>query len=200
MTTEHYPSTSLVRWGPVVAGAVVGFAVMILLSTFWVALAEGAGAGAIGDNLHWYGLISAIVALFVAGFLAGWLSGVRGPGTGLLHGVTVWSLILVATLAFAVPQTLRVFEAFTTPLPELGAGPAWASFFSVLIGLVAAGAGGLIGGAITRPAAIAPRERPHYTEDADRHHPGETPRHPEDRRYAEEGRRQPEDIRRRGTT
>mgnify|MGYP007075790965 CR=1 FL=1 len=113
MTTEHYPSTSLVRWGPVVAGAVVGFAVMILLSTFWVALAEGAGAGAIGDNLHWYGLISAIVALFVAGFLAGWLSGVRGPGTGLLHGVTVWSLILVATLAFAVPQTLRVFEAFT---------------------------------------------------------------------------------------
>lgn len=147
--TENYPSPTMIRWGSVVAGAVIGLAVLSLLTSLFVAL--GAEATGIADNAHWFGLASAIVALFVAGMIAGWFTGSRGTMSGMLHGITVWGLILVVTLAVPFPATFGVFEAFAVPLPELGTGPLWATFLSLLIGLIAAAIGGLIGGMMGGP-------------------------------------------------
>jgi hypothetical protein len=151
LNKDQYARPTLIRWGPVLAGAVVGLALMVLLSSLWVALAQGSGIDAIDRNLHWFGFGTAVFALLLAGLLAGWLSGVRGAGAGLFHGLTVWGLILVGTIVVTVPQAFQLFQAFTSPLPELGAGPLWATFLSLLIGLVAAAAGGMIGGGISRP-------------------------------------------------
>jgi hypothetical protein len=125
---------------------------MILLSTLWVAWGEGGNVGAIADNLHWFAFASAVAALLVAGIVAGGLSGTPGVGPGLIHGVLVWGLVLIVASLFSLPQALRLFDTFTTPLPELGAGTLWATFFSLLIGLVAAAIGGLIGGGLASPA------------------------------------------------
>jgi hypothetical protein len=150
--TQRAPT--MIRWGAVVAGAIIGLAVMILITSLFIAI--GGEADAIARNLHWFGFASALVALFVAGLLAGWISGVRGATSGLFHGITAWGLILVATLAFPFPQAFGVLETFASPLPELGTGPLWAAFLSIVGGLILAAVGGLIGGAIARPAEVAP--------------------------------------------
>ena len=151
LNNDQYARPTLVRWAAVVAGAVIGLAVMVLLSSFWVALAQGSGIDAVDRNLHWYGFGTAVVALLLAGLVAGWLSGVRGAGAGLFHGLTVWGLILVGTIVITIPQAFQLFQAFTSPVPELGAGPLWATFLSLLIGLVAAAVGGTLGGGLPRP-------------------------------------------------
>lgn len=151
-TRQSYTGPVLIRWGAVLAGTILGFALMVLLATFWVAL--GGNVGAISANVHWFHFASAVVALFVAGLTAGLLSGIKGMGHGLFHGLTAWGLVLAATTVFPFPAAFGLFSVFTTPLPEVGTGPAWASFFALLIGLVAAAAGGVIGGTLTRPPDV----------------------------------------------
>lgn len=170
-TTTAHPAPTMIRWGAVIAGAIIGLAVLVLLTSFFVAL--GSEADAIGRNLHWFGLASAVVALFVAGLLAGGLSGVRGVGSGLFHGLTAWALILAVTLAFPFPQAAGLLETFATPLPDLEAGPLWAAFLSVLGGLIVAAIGGLLGGAMARPAAVETPGPTHEAEPA-RTEPGPT--------------------------
>jgi hypothetical protein len=160
-TTDTYPARTMIRWGAIVAGAVIGVALMVLLVSLFVAL--GGQATAIAANVHWFGLVSAAIALFAAGFLAAWLSGVRGVMPGLLHGLTAWGLIFLLAIAFPFPQAFGVMETFATPLPELGASALWAAFLSLLVGAVLAAVGGLLGG-ITTPVTERPGAR-RYDED-----------------------------------
>ncbi|GAA5109352.1 hypothetical protein [Haloechinothrix salitolerans] len=157
---QSYSSPVLIRWGPVIAGTILGFALMVLLSSFWVAL--GGNVNAISSNIHWYNFASAVVALFVAGLIAGLLSGIKSTGHGIFHGLTAWGLVLAAATLFPFPAAFGLFSVFTTPLPEIGTGPAWASFFALLIGLVAAAIGGAIGGALTR-TPVADEQEIHHT-------------------------------------
>ena len=41
---------------------------------------------------------SAVLSLFVAAILTGYLSGVRGAGPGLLHGLTLWALLMLLSV------------------------------------------------------------------------------------------------------
>jgi hypothetical protein len=152
-------SPQRVRWGAVFAGAILGLALLLLLTAFWFALGFGTGVDAIQANMEWYIGISAIVALFVGGLIAGWLSGVHGAGSGFFNGATIWGLMLVTTITVGVPATLNVFnigQVVDQPGGVLQAGAAenvlWASFVAILVGFVAAGLGGIVGGLMTRPA------------------------------------------------
>jgi hypothetical protein len=160
-TAVGSPSPQRIRWGAVFAGAVLGIALLTLLTTLWFALAYGSEMDQIRTNLEWYVGISAIACLFIAGLLAGWLSGVRGVGSGFFNGVTIWALMLIITLSVGVPAILDVFnlgrvtqlDVQTGGLLTTGADTVlWAAFLSILGGLVASGLGGMIGGAITSPA------------------------------------------------
>lgn len=155
------PSPQRIRWGAVFAGAVLGIALLALLTTLWFALAYGSEMDQVRTNLEWYVGISAIACLFIAGMLAGWLSGVHGVGSGFFNGVTIWALMLIITLSVGVPAILNVFNLGRVTQLDVETGGLlasdadtilWASFLSILGGLVASGLGGMIGGAITRPA------------------------------------------------
>lgn len=155
------PSPQRIRWGAVFGGAVLGIALLALLTALWFALAYGSGVDEIRLNLEWYLGISAVVCLFVAGLLAGWLSGVRGIGSGFFNGVTIWALMLIVTVSVGVPAILNVLNlGRVTELDPTAGGlltgerdtVLWATFLSILGGLLASGIGGAIGGAITRPA------------------------------------------------
>jgi hypothetical protein len=152
---------TLIRWGAVAAGVVIGLALMALLSALWLALAYGSEIEEVRNNLSWFLGGSALGCLFVVGMLAGYLSGVRGAGPGLLHGLTVWGTLMIVTLTIGIPSILNVFNlgqvvnAATGPDGGLvtgrGAdGALWATFWTLLIGIAAAGIGGMIGGAATR--------------------------------------------------
>jgi hypothetical protein len=154
------PSPQRIRWGAVFGGAVIGIALLALLTTLWFALAYGSGMEQIRDNLEWYVGGSAIACLFVAGLLAGWLSGVNGAGSGFFNGVTIWALMLIIVLSVGIPAVLNVLnlgrvtalEVETGGLLANGEDVLWATFLSILGGLVACGLGGMIGGALTSPA------------------------------------------------
>ena len=154
------PSPQRIRWGAVFAGVVLAMALLALLTTLWFALAFNSHVDAIRVNLEWYVGITAVGALFVGGLLAGWLSGVRGAGSGLFNGITMWGLILIVALAIGIPAVFNVFNlgrvtaiAEGTTLTSSGVDTAlWASFWTILGGFIASGLGGLIGGAITMPA------------------------------------------------
>ena len=156
------PSPQRIRWGAVFGGAVLGIALLAMLTSLWFALAYGSEVEQIRLNLEWYVGISAIVSLFVAGLLAGWLSGVHGAGSGFFNGVTIWALMLLLTMAVGVPAILNVLNlgrvtaidpSATSALLDPNADNVlWATFAAIVGGLLASGLGGAIGGAITRPA------------------------------------------------
>jgi len=166
---------SLVRWGAVFGGAVIGLGLLTLLSALWFALAFGSHISGIRTNLEWFVGISAIVSLFIAGYLSGWLSGTRGWGSGLMNGLTMWGLLLIATVGIGVPALLNVFNinsvvgSATVPggasLRVFGVAnaPLWATFWSMIVGLVAAAIGGALGGATPRAEGVyAPRVERDY--------------------------------------
>lgn len=166
--TSHYEgdlmTPTLINWRAVFGGAVIGIGILVLLSTLWLALAFPSGVSVIEDNLKWFLGGTAIFALFVAGYAAGVSSGARGLGAGLAQAFTLWSLILIAAIAIAIP-VMRVFNITfeATNVTDLAGGttgtvlsggpvtgPLWTVFWSMLIGLGAAVVGGILGGATPR--------------------------------------------------
>ena len=151
---------TLIRWSAVFAGTLLGLATLALLSSLWLALARASNVEVIQTNIEWFIGGSAVFCLFLAGLLAGYLSGVRGGGTGFLHGATIWGLLLFATLSIGIPAVLNVFNfnqiatgvQSTTTADPVVYGALWGTFWTILGGFVAAGLGGALGGAMTRDA------------------------------------------------
>jgi hypothetical protein len=140
------PAPTIIPWGAVFAGGVIGVGFMTLLSSLWLALAYQSDVTYFAQTLSWWIGGTAIAALFLAGLLAGWLAGVRGPGAGWLDGLTVWGLTVIAVLSVSVPGALRLLNVTV----RLNGGTLWAGFWSLLIGGVAAAIGGALGGALPR--------------------------------------------------
>jgi hypothetical protein len=161
-STDQVPSP-LLKWSAVFGGLVLGLAMLMLLSALWLALAYGSEMSAIRDNLGWYIGGSAVASLFVAGILTGYLSGVKGAGTGILHGFTLWGLLMLVAVTVGVPSLLNVFglqgladqaDSATRLVNSGSDGTLWVTFWTLLGGFIAAGIGGMIGGAITRAESI----------------------------------------------
>jgi hypothetical protein len=153
---------TLIRWSAVFAGTLLGLATLALLTSLWLALANASHVDVIQRNLEWFIGVSAVACLFLAGLLAGYLSGVRGAGTGFLHGATIWALLMIVSLSVGIPAILNVFnigqlsqdvQATTTGVTSQPIYNAlWGTFWTILGGFIAAGIGGAIGGAVTRDA------------------------------------------------
>jgi hypothetical protein len=153
--------TPLLKWSAIFGGLILGLATLTLLTALWFAMAYGSNIEGIRQNLDWFVGGSAIVALFLGGVFTGYLSGVHGAGTGALHGMTLWGLLLMITVIVGVPsvvgtlgleQTVDQATAIT-PIRVVGV---WAGFWTILGGFVAAGLGGMIGGAMTRRETTVP--------------------------------------------
>ncbi|HWH31903.1 MAG TPA: TIGR04086 family membrane protein [Egibacteraceae bacterium] len=162
-TSESYGAAaaapSLIRWGAVFGGTVVGLSLLMLLTTLLFALAFGSGMETIEANLPWYIAGAAVLCMFIGGMVAGWLSGVPGAGPGFFNGLSVWALILLAALIVGVPSLvgaagIDISLADTPNTDQIAAqgDGLWAGFFSLLAGALTAAIGGMIGGVITRPA------------------------------------------------
>lgn len=162
MESDEGAGRTLIRWSAVFAGTLLGLAALALLSSLWLALAQASDVDVIGRNIEWFIGGSAVLCLFLAGLLAGYLSGVRGVGTGFLHGATIWALLLIVTVSVGVPAILNVFslgqltqdaQSTTTTVANQSVYNAlWGTFWTILGGFIAAGIGGAIGGAMTRDA------------------------------------------------
>jgi len=141
---------TLARWGSIIAGAVAGIGTFLLLSTLWSALAAESEIDFVNDNLEWFNVVSAVLALGLAGFLAGYLSGLRGIGPGAVNGLSAWGLFVTVTLLVGDPTAAaRVDQPLTTEVIEQNTAQ-WEAFWAILAGMVVAVALGALGGMMTR--------------------------------------------------
>jgi hypothetical protein len=147
---------SRIRWGAVFAGMIMAVALLMLLVSLWLALAYGSDQRTVLDNMEWFIGGSAAACLLIGGFMAGRLSGVPGLGAGLAHGLTLWALALLISLSIGIPSVIsvlnlgRVATELNSSTGVIAAGvdtSLWATFISIVAGLVAAAVGGIIGGA-----------------------------------------------------
>jgi len=158
----------LVRWGPVIAAVIIGLGFFALLNALWFAIAHGSGSGWFSGSLAWVVGGTAATSLLVADVLAGALAGVRGPLAGLVNGVAAWALLFILSVTALVPGAASVTSMLGSELQQ-GAPPAagggitmasalWTTFWSLLVGLVLAALGGILGGRIRRPVVL-PEQR-----------------------------------------
>lgn len=151
----------LIQWRAVFGGVVIGLATMLLLTALWLALGLGSDLGTVSANLDWYLAGSGIFAVFLGGYLAGWLSGIPGFTVGLVNGLAVWALAVIAGLLIATPALLGVLGVPQAGSIEgvarasIAADAAWPTFWSLLIGFGAAVLGGWLGGISPRAAVPA---------------------------------------------
>lgn len=170
----------LVRWGPVIAGGILGLGFFALVNTLWLAIASSPGNGWVSGNLPWFLGATAAVSLLLGGWIAGLLAGVRGVLAGLINGITAWALLFLLSITAVIPGAAGLTAALSGGLPA-GTGTVggplgtpgggftlgsalWTSFWSLLVGLVLAAAGGILGGRMHRPvktAANQPRSGDH---------------------------------------
>jgi hypothetical protein len=161
----------LVRWGPVFAGVIIALAFFALMNSLWTAIAYSTGDGWISGNLGWFIAPTAAVSLMLAGLLAGLFAGPRGKAAGITNGVAAWGLLFVLSLTALVPSGANLTSQLGVglragnndvggALGTAGGGftvetALWVSFWSLLIGLVLAAVGGLLGGKMRRPVVAA---------------------------------------------
>ena len=163
------PHPTLVRWGAVIAGGILGLGILIAMSAFWLALAYGSDISWVQDDLGWYLGGSAVMSLFLASYLAGWMQGPRGWNPGLMAGVTLWALTLLIMTLGAVPTAIAWIPGPVAASPEQAEavantasvnGALWVTFLSIIGTLLASAFGGALGGATPRREAIyAPEGR-----------------------------------------
>jgi hypothetical protein len=150
----------LVRWGPVIAGVIIGLGFFALLNTLWLAIAYSAGTGWVSDNLAWFVGITAAASLLLAGLVAGMMAGVRGALAGLVNGISAWALLLVLSVTALLPGAVNLTTMLSGGAQQGGApftpqAVLWTGFWSMLVGLVLAAVGGLLGGRMRRPVVTA---------------------------------------------
>jgi hypothetical protein len=171
--TMKASSRPVISWGAIFGGAVVGLALLALLSALWLALAFESQMDVVRSNLEWYIGGSALACLFLGGLITGYLAGIRSLASGVLHAWALWGLILIATVALGIPSVLNIFGLgrVTSELDGgvvTNANALWASFWTILGGFLAAGLGGAIGGAFARePGVKATTTTAGTTADAD---------------------------------
>jgi|tagenome__1003787_1003787.scaffolds.fasta_scaffold20005405_1 hypothetical protein len=156
----------LVSWSGVWTGAVIGIAMMTLLTSLWLALSFSSHQHTFYGYLTWWIGGTAIASLFVAGLCAAIVSQLRGMSPGLMNAVTTWALLLIGITIGAVPGLVALGSSRQLAINGVSITVTtvsfWSVFWSMLIGLVAAVIGGAIGGMASWGAvraASAPVER-----------------------------------------
>jgi hypothetical protein len=162
-----------VRWGPVWAGLLTALTTFLLLELGCYALgALTLGSGQADDNAALITGILALVAFFIGGLIAGATALWKGLFSGLLHGFLVWALGVVAFIALTFFGASALLGSFGDLTSQLGVGPqevqsstelteeesaqaadeaqdaATPAFWGLLLPLLAAMIGGLIGSKI----------------------------------------------------
>lgn len=146
-----------VSWGAIFAGTLVAVGVWMLLHVLGI----GAGLTSLDpnntDSLRRAGIgtgvwsiIAPILALFVGGLVVGKLAGPLSRMTGAIHGVVVWSLSTVASMALVWTAATAIIGGAASTGAQMASGAG--GMMGGMAGGMAGGGGG--GGGETTLAAL----------------------------------------------
>jgi hypothetical protein len=154
-----------VRWGPIIAGVVTAFAVLLFLTVIGVALGLTALGG--GDEPTNWGTAAGIwggLSLLVAFFLGGWMAA-RSAATqvdmdGALNGFITGAATLLLLLWLATTAITGALGFFTSTITDLAGASAPAAIQAVEEGAVPAGTDvqSAVTEAVENPEAVVPEQ------------------------------------------
>jgi hypothetical protein len=149
-----------IRWGPVWAGLVVALGTYLLLQLALIATGIVEFNEASTADAVWSAVV-AVIGFFLGGVTAGATAMWRGVDDGLLHGIVLWAVGLVAVIALSAVgsglalgafDTTDTFDRFTTEDittdPQVSDDAQEAAGHALLglsVALVAAAAGAAVG-------------------------------------------------------
>lgn len=169
-----YLGLSRAAWPAIWAGFFISAIVYVLLNTLGVALGftwmrhDAVSSGTLSTAAGIWLIVTSLISFFVGGCVTGTMAALPGRGTGFMNGVlfACFTLVLFAVLTVtptvnALPSLMRFWAQMGTPgmgmgqMPNaaLGQSVAWWSLVGMLLALLAAGFGGMVG---ARRAAVDP--------------------------------------------
>jgi len=178
------PSRPLISWGAIFGGAFAALGLWLLEYAFGLAVGLSAidrsgahGLRGLGIFSGIWGLLSPLIALFVGSFVAARVSGVASRGAGAAHGLVMWGLttvggayvtlmVLGRLIAGAVVASAAAAQSGgpAVGVTVTGGNPFWGVFGALLLGLIAALFGGVLGvpegGGRRRERVVATATRP----------------------------------------
>jgi hypothetical protein len=164
-TAAPFALGGLTEWAPTWGGVFVTLGVFLLLSSLGVAI--GVSTGTTGVVI--WEAISVIVAFFIGCWFTGRTLSMIDPLIAAAHGVLVWAVAIVFTLVFFIITSVAGISALAnvarvpfiadllrfigatppTAAPTAPAGAAvtsaWVTFIFLLLSVIAAVIGGLVG-------------------------------------------------------
>ena len=109
-----------VRWGATWAGFVVAIATTLLLAALGVGIGLTLDRTGVGGPLAYWMLGSVIIAVFLGSYLVSRFGNVRDAWTGVLHGVVLWSLIMLLNVALGgIARGVAGFAGISTVSPPM---------------------------------------------------------------------------------
>jgi len=148
------------RWGPIFGGLVATIATAAVLSVLGAALGLSTTGAAAADGLTTAGAIWGGIVLLVSFFVGGYVAARTSAPGGMLFAVVNSSLVWAASLVFGIllaaiglgsivgllgVSVPNLFAPATGAATAPAIGTMWAAFIGMIVALVAAVVGGLVG-------------------------------------------------------
>src|SRR5215218_4922273 len=156
------PLRDRIRWGPIIAGVVTAFAVLLFLSVLGLAL----GVSALGDDdpQTWgtaagiWGGLSLLVAFFLGGWMAARAAATLSESDGPLNGFVTGAATLLLLLWLATTALTGALGFFASTVSNIAGAAAPVAMEAVDEGAVPANTQTTVEQAAENPSAAVPTE------------------------------------------
>lgn len=167
------PMRDRIRWGPIIAGVVTAFAVLLFLTVLGIALGLSAlggddDAGTWGTAAGIWGGLTLLVAFFVGGWMAARSAATMSDSDGPLNGFVTGAATLLLLLWLATTALTGALGFFAGTVADIAGAAGPAAMEAVEEGAVAvpADAENTATEAVEDPAAAVPPEAQEAAETA----------------------------------
>jgi hypothetical protein len=157
------PMRDRIRWGPIIAGVVTAFAVLLFLTVLGIALGISA-LGGDDDPQTWgtaagsWGGLSLLVAFFVGGWMAARAAATLSESDGPLNGFVTGAATLLLLLWLATTALTGALGFFASTVGDIAGAAGPAAMEAVEQGAVPPEAQTAVDQAAEDPAAAVPAE------------------------------------------
>src|SRR5215204_5396821 len=157
------PMRDRIRWGPIIAGVVTAFAVLLFLTVLGIALGISALGG--GDDPQTWGTaagiwggLSLLVAFFVGGWMAARAAATLSESDGPLNGFVTGAATLLLLLWLATTALTGALGFFASTVSNIAGAAAPVAMEAVDQGAVPADTQATVDQAADNPEAAVPDE------------------------------------------
>lgn len=108
---EAAAGAGVVRWGTIFTGALIAFAISVLLTFLGAGFGFRLDPGGMGGGLAYWMVGAGVVGLFIGGMLAIRAARIGNMMTAVLHGAVIWSIFVLLDVSGFFASFASLFGA-----------------------------------------------------------------------------------------